>query len=756
MRSTACHRATTAALVRSDFLIIGKPGETSLQPGDPNGWLGKTGSARAMNTQYLVTDAGAFEIKADQVESGVNLQLVPTNVPTSTVDLGQVPHNGRLSMFGTNACVLLDHPGSSVQVPGDTYYVPALGPCMFSAPAGGNVTLTPPEGFNASNPQGTDSSMDRDQTLFTSMDPTAEAMNAARWSQPSSNPFGFTTHWPGWRKMEISLIAADNKQPVPKASVVVDGYTGGGLAGGGLRRLTTDENGKCIVPIPSGDMQYLSAMVEAAGYVPMRMSWNVSGGALPEQYTWLLERGTTIGGVVRDDRGRPIAGAEVTIQMQQSRFFSDKPQPYLSGLQIMTDNRGKWQCKSAPANLSQARIGLSHPNFISDHGATRPVKAEELRSQTCELIMKAGITLTGKVVNTKGKPVDQALISWGGYVQPISSDRQGRFRIPSLTPGEITLTVHAAGYGPFLKKVTIEENVRPLEIKLGPGKMLKGRVVDAAGNGIAAAEIRLQSWQGAMFWWYTRTDTLGRFTWDSAPEDDITLSVSAEGYAPQYNWQVKAGDKEQVLTLKGQMQVSGRVVDASTQAAIPSFTVIPGMMQDASSSSVYWLRYASTTGKNGAFRLNLDDRSPRFQVRVEAPGYKPAVSKTLTEDEIGQTLQFAPGGWPGTFRHRAWHRRPAGRRRRGHARHALAAGHDRGRPRPIPDDQRIEHRTGRSLQSCCRRRTRSSWSCCTTVDSPRSLKSSSSRTRPSACRPGAASKGSCEPAASPARTRGFN
>jgi hypothetical protein len=69
--------------------------------------------------------------------------------------------------------------------------------------------------------------------------------------------------------------------------------------------------------------------------------------------------------------------------------------------------------------------------------------------------------------------------------------------------------------------------MRPVDIRLKAGKALKGRVIDAAGNGIPLAEIFLQSWQGASYLWYTKTDAQGHFTWTEAPEDEIVLSVSA-------------------------------------------------------------------------------------------------------------------------------------------------------------------------------------------------------------------------------------
>ena len=169
---------------RGSYLIVGKPGQETLEPGDPNGWLGQSGSARALNTQYLVLDSGVYEIQGEKAEGGLNLQLAPASVPTSTVDLSQVPHAGRFAMFGTNACVVVDNPGSQIQVPGDTYYVPAFGAYTVDVPAGGaNVTLTPPSDVEAASPQGYNPQADRQQKLFTADPPVG-----VQWAQAADRP----------------------------------------------------------------------------------------------------------------------------------------------------------------------------------------------------------------------------------------------------------------------------------------------------------------------------------------------------------------------------------------------------------------------------------------------------------------------------------------------------------------------------------------------------------------------------------------
>lgn len=632
-----------SGVVRSDFLIIGKPGEAALQPGDPNSWLGKTGSARSMNTQYLVTDSGIFEIQASQTDQGVDLQLVPSNVPTASVDIAQYPHNGtRLAMFGTNACVLLDNPGSYVQVPGDTYYLPAFGAFTFNAPAGGPVTLFAPEGFDSLGPQGFDSLADRDQMLFATEPPGGElgTTNAVHWAQPRNNPFGFALR-PNWPTIEVQVLATTN-EPIPRAAINVSSYAGGfsGRWSGGSRRCTSDANGHCTIQVPPA-AQYVTATIDAPGYVPTCVSWRSGPNQpLPTQYTWVLERGTTIGGVVHEERGRPIAGVSVMIRVLPGALRPGGGFPTLDRLRILTDKRGKWHCDAAPADLSRVQIGLSHPQYISDQQPSRSVAVNELRSQTCDLVMKEGIVLAGKVVNHKNKPVENATINYGNY-SVVKTDRQGRYRIGKLTPRRLNVTVHAPGCAPEQKTITVEENMHPVDFKLEPGNLLKSRIVDPYGNPIPSAQVFLQSWRGARgIFWFTRTDAQGRWTWPDAPADEAVFRITAEGYMPLEDLRLAADRDELIITLRSQVMVTGLVTDAATGQPVASFTATPGT-EYGIPGFYRWQDQAKATGTNGQFSLQIAQQSRQYVVRIDAPGYLSGVSKGFRSADGDRTIDIA-------------------------------------------------------------------------------------------------------------------
>ncbi len=629
-----------AAALRGSYLIVGKLGQETLEPGDPNGWLGQSGSARALNTQYLVLDLGVYEIQGEKAEGGLNLQLAPASVPTSTIDLSQVPHAGRFAMFGTNACVVVDNPGSQIQVPGDTYYIPAFGAYTVDVPAGGaNVTLTPPSDVEAASPQGYNPQADREQKLFTADPPVG-----VQWAQPQTDPFAFASRQ-GWRTIQLQVVASDTKQPIRGAKVIVyASYTGNWMQSKqGERTLTTDASGRCAIQVPGKDLNCVAMHVQAAGFVPSYKQWGIyAGNTIPEQYTWPAEPGTTVGGMVRDEQDRPIRNVRVYVVAESQSVGPDAPEaaPYRND--IRTDRRGKWKCDAVPAKPGPVRIQLHHPDYISDAQPVRTVPIEKLRNMTAVLVMKQGITVNGKVLGPKGTPIAGATVCWGEYWDGDGlpkTDRQGRFRIPNLPAGELGITVCAPGCAPDRKKITVGPDTRTVEFRLQAAKPLTGRVVDEAGLPISLAQVSVQNWQGGYsLQWQTKTDAQGRFSWAEPPADEVTLDIAAEGYMGDDRALV-AGADEQVIVLKKNMTIKGRVVDAATGQPIRAFQAILGYV--GGDGTARWLRFNTAKGTDGAYSLTPQISLNQYNVRIEAEGYLPAVSEAFSRIDPSQSLDFA-------------------------------------------------------------------------------------------------------------------
>ena len=95
---------------------------------------------------------------------------------------------------------------------------------------------------------------------------------------------------------------------------------------------------------------------------------------LPAEFTFRLERGTTIGGIVRDPDGKPIKGVSVEVMLSHGPEGEGEgrtgPDMWLAeGTAAPLDRRrGAMDARQRPAGPDDLdlKLKLSHPDYISD------------------------------------------------------------------------------------------------------------------------------------------------------------------------------------------------------------------------------------------------------------------------------------------------------------------------------------------------------------------------------------------------------
>ena len=113
----------------------------------------------------------------------------------------------------------------------------------------------------------------------------------------------------------------------------------------------------------------------AKGYVPLFAHWEEEDNpeeTLPAEFTFRLQRGTVIGGIVRDQAGQPIQGATVEVSLdtrgQVANLVSD-PTYWLAEATAAptTDAQGRWTLDNVPAGDDvEVILKVGHPDYISD------------------------------------------------------------------------------------------------------------------------------------------------------------------------------------------------------------------------------------------------------------------------------------------------------------------------------------------------------------------------------------------------------
>ena len=115
---------------------------------------------------------------------------------------------------------------------------------------------------------------------------------------------------PTSRVLDLRVVERDGETPVAGVAIV----SLPGRKNEPAFRGATDEQGRCSVPVPSDieKTRHFAVRAWKDGFVPVRVLWGYTRSfefeRVPASYTVILDRGTTIGGTVRDEQGRPIAG----------------------------------------------------------------------------------------------------------------------------------------------------------------------------------------------------------------------------------------------------------------------------------------------------------------------------------------------------------------------------------------------------------------------------------------------------------------
>ncbi|HEX4070712.1 MAG TPA: Ig-like domain-containing protein, partial [Planctomycetaceae bacterium] len=114
----------------------------------------------------------------------------------------------------------------------------------------------------------------------------------------------------------------------------------------------------------------------APGLVPIDYNWGDDHHTveLPEFVDLRFEPGLPIGGVVRDEEGNPIVGVQIQAQLPLTW-------PANSGLVFLantskTDAEGRWTWNEAPADCSQVKIQIDHPQY--EHSWAKGVRSQQL------------------------------------------------------------------------------------------------------------------------------------------------------------------------------------------------------------------------------------------------------------------------------------------------------------------------------------------------------------------------------------------
>lgn len=472
---------------------------------------------------------------------------------------------------------------------------------------------------------------------------------------------------PDTNRLVLHIVAEDTGQPIPRASF--DYWIWG--AGPNIHKqpLRASREGMCEVPVPRDSVTQLILVSQADGFADTRLDWRPERGeSIPEEYTLRVARAVPIGGFVVDADHRPVPGAHVSFGNQANPAAESRPQSDNFGwpyhVTTTTDTDGRWRIdRIGEAALRTVGGSASHPEHVAARRTeTAPGEptVEQLVAGTYVFQLGRAITVWGWVVNAEGQPVPDAAVRVGRVGE--SGRREGTtladgsFTIAGCAPGKNLLSAEAKGFAATTLDVEITDAGGPFTLTLQPGRLLRLRVVNRAGQPIPKASVWLNPFERGFaggqpakspppqIEFRRHTDAQGRLEWDSAPDADLRFGISAAGYMRASDVLARPDGQEHVVTLGPALTISGTVRDAATGQLIPRFRILTGWptwnpannTTNAQWSTIdrFWLSF-----EGGKFRHVYEEpvvvgaSSPGFIFKFEAEGYAPYVSRTVGLDE---------------------------------------------------------------------------------------------------------------------------
>ena len=408
----------------------------------------------------------------------------------------------------------------------------------------------------------------------------------------------------------------------------------------------TDKQGRCSIVLGEKKPDYLRVEVRKKGFVPVRLAWRQleAGTGIPNQYTLALERGTSIGGIIHDQQGKPIKAASVYLLVPGG---NEVERVAIWDHEEKTDADGRWQCDIVPSKLDDVWIRLAHPDYISDemYGKTPKPPIEKLRDMTGVMVMKKGLSVSGLVLDSNGQPIEGASVAQGSdrhgsHYPSTKTNSDGHFVFKNSKPGEMILTIQASGYSPDLKQITVHQGMQPIEFRLDSRHTIRGRIIDTTGNPVVGAFVAADNWRGhRSLMWRVDTDVEGRFQWDDAPADEVLIDMGKQHYMSVRKYGMSSSEQEYVITMHSELKIRGKVFNAETNDLIPKFKLVPGI-DWGDGRAILWEQRRAKTFSQGHYETTFTYPRYAHMIRIEADGYKPGISRPFGSDEGEVVFDF--------------------------------------------------------------------------------------------------------------------
>jgi protocatechuate 3,4-dioxygenase beta subunit len=440
-------------------------------------------------------------------------------------------------------------------------------------------------------------------------------------------------------RMVSGLVLDPRQRPIPGAIVkLTDGRPESAFETQpelGPFRAETDAGGRFQVPgLPAG---LFELRIEGPELAPLRarLISVPKGEGLVDLGTFTLEGRPRIGGWIADPGGRPVEGAEIWVVPEESTTITQAGRQ--AGPAAVTGGDGHFELRDRSVGdhekLRACRKGFLPAEFQAQDPATGEPR----------VALTPSTQIAGRVTNAAGEPLAgmDVRASLSGQVgtdlvlpdPPCPSedfavtDAEGAFALELKGPGRYDVTSIGPGYLFTEQKHVLvpPEGLDGLEIRLGGGTVVSGRVSDTEGRAIAGASLTLT---GAKSYSQTSSDSHGDYLLEGVGPGDDQLEVehpdfetaSLEVHIPDTAYRMNLT----LLSPKSRLEARGRVID-------PDGVPVEGAIVSGSATR-------TATLADGSFAVRVDKGAGRLVVEKE--GFVVASLDVMVENRSLEGLEI--------------------------------------------------------------------------------------------------------------------
>ncbi len=436
---------------------------------------------------------------------------------------------------------------------------------------------------------------------------------------------------------------------------------GGWTIGPGAWKATSASDGSFFIAgVASGHAYSLHA--EANGYARRTLAIPAAPeGATRDAVRVILVRGRRVHGIIADTQDAPIPGAEVALQPVAATGDGGYSWDATARKTSVTDARGAFEFPGTRAGRHE--LTANHPDHVSVLATAFDVPSGEGAEDVGTLTLEVGAAIEGIVRDFQRRPVAGAQVKvhqdnidhrrpHDPEIRAAVTDTDGMFRIGGLRAEPANLVVEAAGYERFEMAAVRPQAGSLIEVQLGEGARLVGRVLDADGEGVANAYIWLRlernpsisrtAWSTDPRRHEARTDGDGRFHFDAVGAGPWSVEVGGEQLTEDVGAiRLRPGEEREIeLRLRAQGRLAGVVTDTYGAPVAGAEVLVQTLDPTGQLTGTH---HGARADAGGAYEAH---RVPSGPARVVArhPDYRDGVREVVIKPGTNEVdLELRPG-----------------------------------------------------------------------------------------------------------------